>query len=71
MLKNLSSDIFARERRLRRLAKKRGFTLVRPWAGERRGVGGANACYVLVPQNSGSSLDEVEVILTRNRQQHH
>ena len=70
-LKNLGDDIFARERRLRRLATKRGYTLVRPWAGERRGVGGAQACYVLVPQNSGLSLDEVEAILTRNSQQGH
>ena len=69
MLKDLGDDIFARERRLRRLATKRGYTLVRPWAGERRGVGGVQACYVLVPRNSGLSLDEVEAILTRNRQQ--
>jgi hypothetical protein len=63
----LSDDMFARERRLRRLATKRGFTLVKPWAGERRSVGGLCACYVLVPQNSGLSLGEVEAILTRNR----
>ena len=31
----LSDDPFARERRLRRLATKRGFVLVSPWAGER------------------------------------
>jgi hypothetical protein len=71
MLKDLSDDIFARERRLRRLATKRGYTLVRPWVGERRGVGVIGACYVLVPQNSGQSLDEVEAILTRDRQQGH
>jgi len=71
MLEDLSADIFARERRLRRLAAKRGYTLVRPWAGERRGVGGLGACYVLVPHHSGLSLDEVEAILTRNRQQGH
>jgi hypothetical protein len=41
-------DPFARERRLRRLATKRGFTLVRPWGGERRNVGSSGfACYVL------------------------
>jgi hypothetical protein len=61
-------DRFARERRLRRLAIKRGFTLVRPWAGERRRVGGRFSSYVLVPHYSGLSLDEVEEILTRERQ---
>ena len=71
MLKDLGNDIFARERRLRRLATKRGYALVRPWGGERRGVGGVHACYVLVPQNSGLSLDEVEGILTCSRQQGH
>ena len=71
MLEDLGDDIFAKERRLRRLATKRGYTLVRPWAGERRGVGGVRACYVLVPRNSGLSLDEVEAILTRDRQQGH
>ena len=65
-------DPFARERRLRRSAMKRGFTLVRPWGGERRKVGSSGfACYVLVPHHSGLSLDEVEEILTRDRQQHH
>jgi hypothetical protein len=49
-----TDDPFARERRLRRLATKRGFTLVRPWAGERRKVGGSGfTCYVLVPHHSG------------------
>jgi hypothetical protein len=70
-LNDLSDDIFARERRLRRLATKRGFTLVRRWAADRRGIGGLQSCYVLVPRNSGLSLDEVESILTRNRQQGH
>ncbi len=60
-----------KEHRLRRLARKRGYTLVNPWGGARRGVGSLGACYVLVPQNSGLSLDEVEAILTRNRQQGH
>ena len=71
MLKDLVDDTFARERRLRRLATKRGYVLVRPWGGERRGVGGLHACHVLVPQNSGLSLDQVEAILTRKRQQGH
>ena len=71
MLEDLGDDILARERRLRRLATKRRYTLVRPWPGERRGVVGVQACYVLVPRNSGLSLDEVEAILTRNRQQGH
>jgi hypothetical protein len=31
-------------------------------------VGGVAACYVLVPQNSGLSLDEVEAILMRTSQ---
>jgi hypothetical protein len=35
----VKDDPFARERRLRRLATKQGFTLVRPWAGERRKIG--------------------------------
>lgn len=70
MLKDSSDDIFAKERRLRRLATKRGFTLVKPWAGERRGVGRLQACWILVPQNSGLSLDEVEAILTRRQQGH-
>ena len=67
----MSEDIFAKERRLRRLATKRGFILVNPWAGERRGIGVLGACYILVPQNSGLSLGEVEAILTRNRLQGH
>jgi hypothetical protein len=61
----LREDMFARERRLRRLATKRGYVLVSPWGGESRGVGGLGTCYVLVPQNSGLSLDEVEAILPR------
>jgi hypothetical protein len=65
-----TDDPFARERRLRRLATKRGFTLVRPWAGERRKVGGGFSSYVLVPHHSGLSLDEVEEILTRDARQH-
>jgi hypothetical protein len=65
-------DPFARVRRLRRLATKRGFTLVRPWAGERRKVGSSGfACYVLVPHHSGLSLDEVEDMLTRDPRQQH
>jgi hypothetical protein len=52
---DLNDDIFARERRLRRLAAKRGYILVRPWAGDRRGIGGLQTCYVLVPRNSGST----------------
>ena len=71
MMRHLSTDIFARERRLRRLAKKRGYALVSPWAGERRGVGGLLSCYVLVPHSSGLSLDEVEAILTRKRERLH
>jgi hypothetical protein len=68
----VEDDPFARERRLRRLATKQGFTLVRPWAGERRKVGISGfACYVLVPHHTGLSLDEVEEILTRHRRQHH
>jgi len=63
--------MFAKERRLRRLATKRGYVLVSPWAGESRGVGSLGACYVLVPQNSGLSLDEVEAILTHTSQQGH
>jgi hypothetical protein len=70
-LKELSDDLFARERRLRRLATKRGYALVRPWGGERRGVGGLAACYVLVPHHSGLTLDEVEAILSRNKQRGH
>ena len=69
--KRVKDDPFARERRLR-LATKRGFTLVRPWAAERRKVGSSGfACYVLVPHHSGLSLEEVEEILRRDRQQHH
>jgi len=50
----------------------KGFTLVRPWAGERRKVGSSGfACYVLVPHHTGLSLDEVEKMLTRHRRQHH
>jgi len=61
---------FARERRLRRLATQRGFTLVRPWGGERRKVGSsAFASYVLVPHHSGLSLDQVEEILSRHAEQ--
>jgi hypothetical protein len=70
-VKHWSDDLFARERRLRRLAAKRGYVLVSPWAGDRRGIGGLQTCYVLVPHNSGLSLDEVEAILTRSRHQSH
>jgi hypothetical protein len=71
-VRKLKNDPFARERRLRRLAMKQGFTLVQPWGGERRNVGSHGfACYVLVPHYSGLSLDEVEEILTRQRRQHH
>jgi hypothetical protein len=71
-LQKLKDDPFARERRLRRLATRKGFTLVRPWAGERRKVGSSGfACYVLVPHHTGLSLDEVEKMLTRHRRQHH
>ena len=70
-MKQFSTDIFARERRLRRLAKKRGFTLVRPWPGQRRSVGGLQSCYVLVPHSSGLNLAEVEAILTRKKEQLH
>lgn len=68
----VKDDPFARERRLRRLASKQGFTLVRPWAGERRKVGSsAFACYVLVPHYTGLTLEEVEEILTRQGRQRH
>jgi len=68
----LKEDPFAKERRLRRLATKRGFTLVRPWGAEQRKVGRSGfACYVLVPHHSGLSLDEVEEILTRHRCEDH
>ena len=71
-LQKLKDDPFARERRLRRLATRKGFTLVRPWAGELRKVGSSGfACYVLVPHHTGLSLDEVEKMLTRHRRQHH
>lgn len=56
-LQKLRGDPIARERRLRRLVNKRGFTLVRPWAGERRKVGSLSACYVLVPHYSGLSVE--------------
>jgi len=70
--KTVKDDPFAKERRLRRLATKLGFTLVRPWAAERRKVGSSGfACYVLVPHHNGLSLEEVEEILRRDRQQHH
>lgn len=67
----LSKDIFARERRLRRLATKRGYALVRPWAGDTRGVGDLHSCFVLVPHNSGMNLDEVEDVLMRDKRQRH
>jgi hypothetical protein len=61
----LKDDPFARERRL---ATRKGFTLVRPWAGERRKVGRSGfACYALVPHHTGLSLAEVEEILTLHR----
>ncbi len=70
-IKELSNDTFARERRLRRLAMKRGYTLVSPWSGETRGLGTLGACYILVPHNSGMNLDEVEDVLTRDKRQRH
>ena len=65
MLDDTFADDSTRERRLRRLARAQGFALVKPWCAERRGVGGSAAGYVLVPQGSGISLDEVEAVLTR------
>jgi hypothetical protein len=53
----------AKESRIRRLAKKQGFILVKPWGADRRNVGGTHACYVLVPHSSGLSLDGVEQVL--------
>jgi hypothetical protein len=44
-----SEDLFAKERRLRRLAAKRGYALVKPWRHDRRKVDGNNEGYVLVP----------------------
>ena len=64
----LSLDPSERERRLRRLAAKRGFTLVKPWAFDRRQVGGAG--FVLVPHQTGMSLDAVENILTKRKPEH-
>jgi len=64
-----SADIFAQERRLRRLASKRGFVLVKPWSHNSRGVGGGGI--VLVPQNSGMTLDEAEKMLTRHKTEQH
>ena len=69
MSKPTSEDLFAKERRLRRLAAERGFALVRPWGHERRKVG--NEGYVLVPHHSGMALDEVEEVLKRRKRNHH
>ena len=67
----LSNDLCARERRLRRLATKRGYVLTRAHAGYRRGVGDLHSCFVLVPHNSGMNLDEVEDVLVRDKRQRH
>jgi hypothetical protein len=69
--RRLKDDPFARERRLRRLATKQGFTLVYPWSGESRKVGSLGACYVLVPHYSGLSLDQVEDILRQQMRRSH
>jgi hypothetical protein len=71
MSKPTSEDLFAKERRLRRLAAERGFALVRPWGHERRKVGNLGQGYVLVPHHSGMALDEVEEILKRLKRNHH
>ena len=71
MSKPTSEDLFAKERRLRRLAAERGFALVRPWGHERRKVGNLGQGYVLVPHHSGMALDEVEEFLKRLKRNHH
>lgn len=71
MSKRTSEDLFAKERRLRRLAAERGLALVRPWGYERRKVGNLGQGYVLVPHHSGMALDGIEEILKRLKQNHH
>jgi hypothetical protein len=67
-LRRFSEDMFARERRLRRSAKKNGYELVNPWRASDRNIPGQGP-YILVPHHSGLSLDEVEEILTRYKRQ--
>ena len=53
------------EATLRRMAYKLGYALVRPWGGDSRGIGDLDACYVLVPLNSGLTIEQVQVFLER------
>ena len=55
--------------RLRRLATKRGFTLVSPHASDRRKIDGpSGGSWVLVPHHSGMTSEEVERVLKGERQ---
>ena len=53
------------EAALRRMAKKLGYSLIQPQRGVQSGIGDIGACYVLVPLNSGMSIEEVEAFLER------
>ena len=54
---------------LRRLARKRGYTLVKPWCSERRQIDGPDGGdWVLVPHHSGMTSEEVERVLRAERQ---
>ena len=68
--RRLREDVCARECRLRRMAKKYGYELVRPWRASYRNIPGRGP-YILVPHHSGLSLDEVEDILTRHKRERH
>ena len=57
------TDIVARQHRLRRMAKRRGYILVKMRGEGSRLLGEAK--YILVAPHGGLSLDDVEAILTR------
>ena len=57
------TNIVAREHRLRRIARRRGYILVKMRGEGSRLLGEAD--YILVAPDGGLSLDDVEALLTR------
>jgi hypothetical protein len=66
--RRVREEVCASEGSLRRMAKKYGYELVRPWThpASDRNIPG-HGPYILVPHHSGLSLAEVKEILARHK----